>query len=139
MTDALSDTVIQPSVGILWGIKEASAPILLIADRTPLCDAELYGDCLTNPRGHYEVWESWRRLGPAGLRRRWLPALIAWHEYEHFPRGRVVFETGTGNFVLYADRKLQTEDVLPRLLRIFGLCTTQCQVRSDPHYRTSTL
>ena len=127
-----------PSVGIVWGVRDGAGPLLLVTDRTPLAEAESYGDCLTHPRGHHEVWEGWRRLGPAGLARRGLPALIAWHEYEHFPRGRAVFDTGTGRFTFYADRRLQAPGVLPAVLRALGLDPARCTVRSDPHYRTGT-
>ena len=126
-------------VGIVWGVRDGTGPLLLVTDRTPLAEAEPYGDYLTHPRGHHEVWEGWHRLGPAGLARRGLPALIAWHEYEHFPRGRAVFDTGTGRFTLYADRKLQAPGVLPAVLRALGLDPTRCLVRSDPHYRTRAL
>lgn len=50
---------------------------MLVTDLTPLAEAEPYGAFLTHPRGHYEVWEGWRRLGPAGLARRGLPVLVA--------------------------------------------------------------
>jgi hypothetical protein len=109
--------------------------MLLIMDATPLAEAEPYGDFLTHPRGHYEVWEKWRRLGPAGLTRRSLPSLIAWHEYEHFPRGRVVFDTSTGRFTLYADPQIQAPRIVRRLQRIFSLDPARCNVSSDPHYR----
>lgn len=125
-----------PCVGIVWAISDGNDPPLLAADLTPLAEAEAYGEFLTHPRGHHKVWEGWRRLGPAGLARRGLPALIAWHEYEHFPRGRVVFDTTTGRFTLYADRRLQAPAVLPQALRAFGLDPARCAVRSDPHYRT---
>ena len=126
----------EPSVGIVWGVRDADRPLLLVTDRTSLAEAERYGDFLTHPRGHYDVWERWRRLGPAGLARRGLPAAIAWHEYEHFPRGRVVFDTTTDRFTLYADRRLQAPDTLPSVLCAFGLDPARCTVRSDPHYRT---
>ena len=103
-----------PCVGIVWAVADGSGPLLLITDLTPLAEAEPYGDFLTHPHGHHEVWEGWRRLGPAGLARRGLPALIAWHEYEHFPRGRVVFDTITDRFTLYSDRRLQPPAVLRR-------------------------
>ena len=58
-----------PCVGIVWGVPDGRGPLRLISDRTLLAAAETYGDHLTHPRGHHEVWEGWRRLGPAGLAR----------------------------------------------------------------------
>lgn len=123
-----------PCVGIVWGVPDGHGPLRLVFDRTRLAAAETYGDHLTHPRGHHEVWEGWRRLGPAGLARCGLPPLIAWHEYEHFPRGRMVFGTRTARFTLYAARKLQAPAVLRRVLHAFGLDPARCRVRSDPHY-----
>lgn len=40
---------------------------VLVVDRSTLAKAEPYGDCLIHAAGHYERWEQWRRLGPAGL------------------------------------------------------------------------
>ena len=124
------------SVGIVWGVQDGTAPLLLVTDRTSLVEAEPYGDFLTHPRGHHVVWEGWRRLGAGGLARRGLPTLIAWHEYEYFPRGRVVFDTTVSRFTLHADWKLQAPDVLRRVLCAFGLDPARCAVRSDPHYRS---
>ena len=129
----------RPGVGIVWGVRDRAGPLLLVTDRTPLAEAEPYGDFLTHPGGHHDVWEGWRRLGPVGLARRGLPAFIAWHEYEHFPRGRVVFDTTTDRFTFYADRKLQAPCVLREVMRVFGINPAQCAVRSDPHYQTSKL
>ena len=133
------DAAAMPSVGIVWGVRDRVGPLLLVTDCTPLAEAEPYGDFLTHPGGHHDVWEGWRRLGPAGLARQGLPPLIAWHEYEHFPRGRVVFDTTMRRFILYADRKLQAPGVLREVLRVFGLGPARCVVRPDPHYRTSKL
>lgn len=124
------------AVGIVWGIQDQNGPMRLVIESTPLAEAEPYGDFLTHPRGHYEVWEGWRQLGPAGLARCGLPTIIAWHEYEHFPRGRVVFNTPSRRFTLYADRKLQGASALLRALHVFGLDPKLCDVQSDQHYRT---
>jgi hypothetical protein len=124
------------AVGIVWDVRDGHGPRRLVIDGVSLVEAEPYGDFLTHPRGHYEVWEGWRQLGPAGLVRRGLPAVIAWHEYEHFPRGRVVFNTQSRRFTLYADRKLQGRATLLEVLGVFELNPLLCDVHSDPHYRT---
>ena len=127
----------SPSVGIVGGIPIGQAQFRLVADCTLLNEAEPYGEFLTHPRGHFELWEKWRRLGPAGLARRGLPSAIAWHEYEHFPRGRVVFNKPAQRFTLYADRLLQTPTTLTAIIDLFGLDAMPRDVRSDPHYRTT--
>lgn len=136
----MTDTTVagpEPSVGIFWGVREAQGPWHLVHAGVPLAEAEPYGDFLTYPDGHYETWEGWRRLGPGGLGQRGLPALIAWHEYEHFPRGRVVYDSRARLFTFYADRRLQAPGTVAALVRLFGLDPAQAAVRSDPHYRSS--
>ena len=126
-----------PSVGIFWSVPEGGRTVL-VTDRTVLAEAELYGDCLTHPRGHHEVWEAWRRLGATALRRRGLPPAIAGHEYEAFPRGRVVYMRGLALFTVYADRRLQGPETIAQLVQVFGLDGERHAVRSDAHYRTRT-
>lgn len=129
MTDA------ESCVGIFWGVPLGFG-FTLVTDATPLSVAEPYGDFLTHPRGHYEVWEAWRRLGGTGLTRRGLPAAIAFSEYEAFPRGRIVYDTKAEIFTIYADCKLQTAAFVEEITRAFGLSGKQCVVRSDAHYRS---
>jgi hypothetical protein len=124
-----------PSVGIFWGVSDGRRTVL-VTDRTTLAQAEAYGECLTHSRGHHEVWEAWRRLGATALRRGGLPPAIVGHEYEAFPRGRVVYMRGPALFTLYADRRLQRPDTIAELVRLFGLTGEQHTVRSDAHYRT---
>ena len=76
-------------VGIYWGIIHSAEDLETITDMTNLSEAERYGEFLTHPRGHYDVWEAWRQLGPRGLTKLKLPKLIAWTEYEALPRGKV--------------------------------------------------
>lgn len=135
-SDGISGETPVSSVGIFWGVPEGGRTVL-VTDRTPLGQAEAYGDCLTHPRGHHEVWEAWRVLGATGLRRRGLPPAIASHEYEAFPRGRVVYMRGPALFTLYADRRLQGPETIADLIRLFGLAGKHHTLRSDAHYRTS--
>jgi len=126
-----------PRVGIFWSIPEVGNGQTLVADMTSLAEAEPYGDFLTHPHGHYEVWEIWRHLGPEGLRKRGLPAEIAWHEYEHFPRGRIVFHVPTSTFFVYADSILHNVKTVAEIEALFNLEGTRSIVKSDEHYRTS--
>jgi hypothetical protein len=59
-----------PCVGIYWGVPNQPGEISIVIDVSVLAEAEPYGDFLSHPRGHYDVWEAWRRLGPTRLARR---------------------------------------------------------------------
>ncbi|PTD95125.1 hypothetical protein [Pseudothauera lacus] len=124
-----------PCVGIFWGIRDPSHGMALLADKTPIDRGELYGDCITHPTGHYEFWEGLSGLGAAVLAGRGLPTAPAWHEYEEFPRGRIVYWPEERRFVIYADRRLQTTAFIEHLVAEFGIPKGSYAVRSDPHYR----
>jgi len=125
-----------PSVGIFWGIRDANHGMLLLADRTPIDQAEVYGECITHPTGHYEFWERLSELGAAVLTNRGLPTAPAWHEYEEFPRGRVVYWPKEKRFVIYADSRLQTTLFVERIVADFCIPRGSYSVRSDPHYHS---
>ena len=131
-TSALAIT--KPAVGIFWRINGT-----LVIDRSTLDEAEPYGDCLTHAAGHYERWQQWQPLGPAGLARKGFPAQIAWTEYDDWPRGRVVYQKPTQQFVLYADRRLQKPAIIHALKAGFGLNAAELKVivRSDAYYRSA--
>lgn len=119
-------------VGIFWGIPGSGGCWTLLIDRTPLASAELYGDFLTHPRGHYEVWSAWQKRPP----KKEAAQAIAFHEYEDFPRGRIVHEIKTGRFIVYADRRLQRGPVIADIADKFALAAGTFVVRSDAHYRS---
>ena len=127
----------RPSVGIFWRVPDGSGGQCLLTDATPLTDAEAYGDCLTHPRSHHDVWEGWRLLGVAKLKALGIPAVILQHEYEDFPRGRIVLHQPDETFWVYADRRLQTQLIVAQIRQAFGLDGTKNVVRSDAHYRPS--
>lgn len=124
------------SVGIFWGIPEPDHSWTILMDATSLADAEPYGDFLTHPRGHYEVWSQWRRNRTAPVASRSIRRAIADHEYEFFPRGRIVYNTVTGIFIVYADRRLQQETTITAIASEFRLTVGTFIIRSDAHYRS---
>lgn len=124
------------SVGIFWGIPAPDHSWIVLVDATSLADAEPYGDFLTHAKGHYEVWGQWQETRTAPLADRVILQAIADHEYEFFPRGRIVYNIGTGSFVLYADRRLQHDATIARIASEFGLAAGTFVVRSDAHYRS---
>ncbi len=124
-----------PCVGIFWRVPTQEGSFLLVSDRTALDQAETYGDCLTHPRGHAEVWEAWRNLTVAGRKRIGVPEVVTFHEYEDFPRGRIVFSNLEKTFWIYADRRLQRPPIVTAIRHVFGLTALPCRIRSDLHYR----
>ena len=75
---------------------------------------------------------AWRELAALGY-----PGRIVWTEYDQWPRGRIVYQTPTQRFVLYADRRLQQPTIIDALKTAFGLNDAKVKVivRSDSHYR----
>lgn len=123
-------------VGIFWGIPEPDGSWTILIDTTSLAEAEPYGEFLTHPRGHYEVWTRWQKTRAVPVANRFILQSIADHEYEFFPRGRIVYNTGTGSFILYADRRLQQEATIAQITSEFGLAAGAFAVRADEHYRS---
>lgn len=126
----------MPQVGIFWLVPGPGGRVLL-CDSTPLPQAEPYGACLGHARGHFEMWEAWRALGMHGLARQGLPACILDHEYEDFPRGRVVYQRGSGEFVIYADSRLHTSRRRCAILARFALEAARVRFALDAHYQRS--
>jgi hypothetical protein len=122
-----------PHIGIIWVVQMPDGEARLLSAGCPLDQAEPYGDCLTYGPGHYETWAHWRRdrtVEPA------LRALVRSHEYENWPRGRIVFDQSRDLFIIYADRKLLTPATIARLKTQFHLPTERIEVQSDFHYQS---
>lgn len=128
--------IVTGSVGIFWGIPEPGGSWIILVDAASLANAEPYGDFLTHPRGHYEVWTQWQKTRTAPVTNRFILQAIADHEYEFFPRGRIVYNTATRGFILYADRRLQQIATITAIANEFGLTLGAFVVRSDAHYRS---
>jgi hypothetical protein len=124
----------MPHVGIFWLVQSWNGEARLLTAGCPLDQAEPYGECLTFGPGHYETWTHWRRdqtVDPA------LRALVRSHEYENWPRGRIVFDRSRDLFIIYADRKLLTPATIARLETQFLLPTERTEIHSDLHYKST--
>jgi hypothetical protein len=112
----------EPCVGIFWLVGGQ-----LLIDSTPLEEAEQYGDFLTHPRGHAEVWERYRRDG----------TVYPESEYEEAPRGRVMYSSRTRKFTLLADRCiLKKKTFVEKIKKEMGL-PKDTIIEGDSHYRCS--
>ena len=122
-----------PHVGIFWCVVDLAGDRHLLVEHCALDAAEEYGDCLTFGPGHYEVWQRWQRTGGSTLS---LASVIRGHEYEEWPRGRVVFDRDSDRFFVYCDRRIQNNGLVPELIAVFHLPLDRVTVREDSHYRS---
>ena len=135
-SDPPSPDLTESAVGLFWAIKTGGTPSTVILDhRCPLNVAEPYGDMLTCPHGHYEIWRSWQRNPlqiPAAVR-----PMILGSEYEEWPRGRIVFDTIGRNFICYGAAKILRPVYLVHQIYLkFGLPSDRTIRKHDLHYRS---
>jgi hypothetical protein len=111
-----------PHVGIFWVV--IGKPLI---ESTPLSEAEPYGDFLTHPRGHAEVWEPFQQNGA-------VPADV---DYEDLPRGRATYNTKTRRFRLLADKCILSDRILVKKLMSALRLPRNTELGADNHYRCS--
>ena len=108
-------------VGIFWIVDGE-----LIADMVPLSHASEYGNALEHG-GH---WEYWDRLVPQTPNQ----FLLKDHEYDRFPRGRVLYFKNKEKIVVYADRCLWELHSQRMVQSAFGIHSS-IEFVADSHYR----
>jgi len=108
-------------VGIYWSIND-----VIVGDAVYLHEAEPYGDALQHG-GHYDFWQD---LKPATDSERKLKI----HEYDFYPRGRMVFFPKRQTARLYVDRCMDN-DVINAALDYFEHQELQIEIETDHHYR----
>ncbi len=122
----------SPLIGIFWMISAAGGPRLLAASCT-LDKAEPGGDFLNFGPGHYEIWQGWRQSRELDAAAR---AVVRAHEYEDWPRGRIVFDRTKNRFILYCDRKLMRPETIEQIQKRFRLPLERTDVEADFHYQS---
>src|SRR4051794_33905049 len=121
-------------VGLFWGIRVPKGSVQLLTASCEIAEGEPYGERVTYPRGHYECWHEWRNdLSLKPELRRFLRS----HEYEEWPRGRVVYDLPSSRFVILCDRKLMTPTILRRIRMHFLAPSEATDVLDDSHYRST--
>ena len=126
----------DPQVGFFWFVGRRGQ-WRLVAEGLRLDDAERYGEHLTHPGGHYDHWTALAARGRHWLQANGYPDEIAVHDYEDFPRGRVVYDLTDRCFVLYVDPRLRGRKLIVGLVDRFGLRGQTVVVRLDSHYRAA--
>jgi hypothetical protein len=111
-----------PHVGIFWLVAGK-----LIIDSTPLNEAEPYGDRVTHPRSHIDVWEQFQQVGKAPRE----------SEYEEYPRGRVMHHPKSGEYTILADKCILDRKELIAQIKDALRLPAKTKVGTDLHYKCS--
>ena len=112
-----------PHLGIFWLVNGK-----LVLDGSPLSEAELYGDRMTHPRSHVEVWEHYQGAGKVSIDM----------EYEKEPRGRVTFDRTSATFTMLADKCILKRKNLVANIKTELNLPKSTRLSSDSHYRCFT-
>lgn len=109
-------------IGIFWVFHGR-----LLAAASELADGEAYGDAIDARIDHVHHWPHFQEQHPA-LRRL---------EYQHVPRGRIVFKRSSGRFLVYMDKSLHQAKIKRAILCEFQLPASKTGFLTDPHYTTN--
>ena len=120
-------------VGIFWFVAEGGHTHL-ITDTTPLDHAEPYGEFLTHAASHYDVWTALQHRPATELQQQYGTTAPRHHEYEDWPRGRIVYHQPSSTFIIYADRQLHHPPFVQQIVHAFGLEGHAHILKTDTHY-----
>lgn len=102
-------------VGLFFVVNEK-----VLAEMIDITTASIYGDFLIGNVGHYDVWEAKYRK-------------IYCKEYDYFPRGRVVLNNASKEYIIYFDRCI-SKTKRNEIVEIFDLKEQQVKFEKDQHY-----
>lgn len=109
------------NVGIFFKVADS-----FIVDSVALEAGEPYGDAIQYG-GHYNFHEKYE---PSTVQEH----RFRLHDYDYYPRGRVVYFPKRNTFILYRDPCL-TDDDVQQIVGLFGLVKQPVEVADDEHYR----
>lgn len=113
-------TTAEPKVGVFWLVERR-----LIIDCVPISQAEACEGFCNYPLSHEQSWSQLQRRG----------VVPAEAEYDESPRGRVVYNARTQQFLILADRCiLKNPELMKRILAVLYL-PANTKTKSDSHYR----
>lgn len=112
---------VTPKVGIFFKIDN-----VYLVDAVPLAEGEPYGAAIQYG-GHYDFHESYEPSTPNGRR-------FKAHDYDYYPRGRVVYFPQNNTYILYTDPCLTSED-LRKIIILLDLNGQSVEFVEDEHYR----
>lgn len=113
-----------PKVGIFFKVSND-----FLIDAVDLDKGEPYGEAIQFG-GHFDFHVN---LVPSSPNER----KFKMHDYDYYPRGRVVFFPKKNHFLLYTDTCLKPKD-LNQINQLFALDDQSIEVAEDGHYRCSS-
>lgn len=111
----------QPRVGIFWYHNKK-----VLGDFFELADADVYGDMLGPHSNHYDHWSEIQRTN----------ADLADEEYEYIPRGRVLYDLTTAEFVIISSASIVASKSAIKAIRRHCNIPDKAPVvlKTDQHY-----
>jgi hypothetical protein len=109
----------EPEVGIFFLVGSK-----LLVERTSLAEAGTYADCMIHEGDHIHFWEKLLRAGA-----------VPESEYDEHPRGRVVFNLKTEQFLIYADKCILSKKALVAKIKHELHLPKETKTSTDSHYR----
>ncbi len=116
-----ADLMSQPRVGIFWVVEDQ-----LIIDSVPVSEASEIDGKRDHDASH---WNHWERVCDSQKN-------LSQFSYDHFPRGRVIYDAKADRFNIFADKCiLKNTYTLGRLHHAMHLPESKTRPNSDAHYR----
>lgn len=92
----------------------------IIALKVDISKGERIGNFINHPKSHFEFFKDIMN-DPRD-------------DYGHYPRGRVVYDCMTKQFIIYIDKCLNNKKTKELILSEFKLEKGKCVFRNDSHY-----